>query len=74
MARYDEARASTKIKRSAMMITVGFYAVLFALLILGYQENLVDLFPDFIMEWMDGIFKWDTTPTDPAPQANGGRL
>jgi len=74
MARYDEARVSTKIKKSAMRITVGFYAVLFALLILGYQEHLVDLFPDFIMEWMDGIFNWNTTPTDPPPQANGGRL
>lgn len=56
------------------MITVGFYVILFALLILGYQENLVNLFPDFIMEWMDGVFKWDTSPVDPPPQANSGRL
>ncbi len=38
---------------------------------MGYQDNIVDLFPDFIMEWFDKIFQMDTTPVELAPQANG---
>ncbi len=71
MVSYDEVGASKKIKRRALLVTSTFYIVLFGLLILGYQENIVDYFPDFIMEWLDTIFKMNTTPVESAPQANG---
>ena len=71
MVRYDEAATSRKIKRRALLVTSSFYLILFGLLILGYQENIVDYFPDFIMEWLDIIFKIDTTPVESPPQANG---
>ncbi len=71
MVSYDEIGTSRKIKRRALLVTSTFYIVLFGLLILGYQENIVDYFPDFIMEWLDTIFKMNTTPVESAPQANG---
>ena len=71
MVSYDEIGTSKKIKRRALLVTSTFYLVLFGLLILGYQENIVEYFPDFIMEWLDTIFKMDTTPVESAPQANG---
>lgn len=71
MVNYDEIGTSKKIKRRALFVTSAFYLILFGLLILGYQENIVDFFPDFIMEWFDTIFKMDTTPAESAPQANG---
>ncbi|GEM_PF-1694216 len=71
MVSYDEVGTRKKIKRRALLVTSTFYIVLFGLLILGYQENIVDLFPDFIMEWFDTLFKMDSTPAESAPQANG---
>jgi len=71
MITYNEAATSKKIKRRALLVTSTFYLILFGLLILGYQENIVDFFPDFIMEWFDKIFQMDTTPAQSAPQANG---
>jgi len=71
MVTYNEAGTNKKIKRRALLVTSTFYLVLFGLLILGYQENIVDLFPDFIMEWFDKIFQMNTTPVESAPQANG---
>ncbi len=71
MVSYDEAGTSKKIKRRALLVTSTFYFLLFGLLIFGYQENIVDLFPDFIMEWLDTLFKMNTTPVEAAPQANG---
>lgn len=71
MVSYDEVGTSKKIKRRALLVTSTFYIVLFGLLILGYQENIVDYFPDFIMEWFDTIFKMETKPVESAPQANG---
>ena len=71
MFTYDEAGTSKKIKRRALLVTITFYLILSGLLILGYQENIVELFPDFIMEWFDKIFQMDGTPARSAPQANG---
>ena len=71
MVTYNEAATSKKIKRRALVVTCSFYLILFGLLILGYQENIVDFFPDFIMEWFDRIFQMETTPVETAPQANG---
>jgi len=71
MVSYDEAGTSRKIKRRALMVTSSFYIILFGLLLFGYQENIVDLFPDFIMEWLDTFFKMETKPVESAPQANG---
>jgi len=71
MVTYNEAGTRKKIKRRALLVTSTFYLVLFGLLILGYQENIVDLFPDFIMEWFDKIFQMNTRPAESAPQANG---
>lgn len=71
MVSYDEVRMSNKIKRQALIITSSFYLLLFGLLILGYQENIVDLFPDFIMEWLDVFFQRDTKSIESAPQAFG---
>lgn len=71
MVNYDEAVTSKKIKRRALLVTSSFYLILFGLLVLGYQENIVELFPDFIMEWFDNIFQMETTPVESPPQANG---
>ncbi len=71
MVTYNEAATSKKIKRRALLVTCSFYLILFGLLMLGYQENIVDFFPDFIMEWFDRIFQMETTPVETAPQANG---
>lgn len=71
MVTYNEAGTSKKIKRRALLVTSSFYIILFGLLIMGYQENIVDLFPDFMMEFFDNIFQMDTTPAETAPQANG---
>ena len=71
MVSYDEVRMSNKIKRRALMVTSSFYIILFGLLILGYQENIVDLFPDFIMEWFDVFFQRETKSVESPPQAFG---
>ena len=71
MVSYDEVRMSNKIKRRALMVTSSFYIILFGLLILGYQENIVDLFPDFIMEWFDVLFQKDNKSVESPPQAFG---
>lgn len=71
MVSYDEVRMSNKIKRRALMVTCSFYLTLFGLLILGYQESIVDLFPDFIMEWFDVFFQRETKSEESAPQAFG---
>jgi len=70
MVSYDEVGTSKKIKRRALLVTCTFYIILFGLLILGYQESIVDLFPDFIMEWFDTLFNMNTTPAEVAPQAD----
>lgn len=57
MSTYNPSKTEKKIQRSALMVTIVFYTILFGLLILGYQDNLIDAFPEGIMEWMDGIFE-----------------